>query len=196
MTSDLLSSPWLSGLRGHWQRLAAREQTLVLTACAVVALALLWWVGVAPALKVLQQTGARQRSLDLQLQQMQGLAAQVQALQARPVLKYDDAVRALEASVKDLGPGARLTMAGDRATVTLKSVPASALAPWLAQARVNARALPAEVRLVRAAVPSAPAPVPPSAPGMNAPALAAASPSAGPALASWDGTLVLALPPH
>lgn len=83
---------------------------------------------------------------------MQALASEARALQSRPALRYDDAVRALESSVKQgLGAGARLSIVGERATVTLKSVPATALAPWLSQARVNARALPVEVRLVRGA---------------------------------------------
>lgn len=160
-------------LRARWQTLQPREQRGVLVAAGMVALALLWWVGIAPALQVLRQAELQQHRLDTQLQQMQALASEARALQSRPALRYDDAVRALESSVKQgLGAGARLSIVGERATVTLKSVPATALAPWLSQARVNARALPVEVRLVRGTPP----------------------PGGGTGGATWDGTLVLALP--
>jgi general secretion pathway protein M len=132
---------------------------------------LIWWIGLAPALKTLAQADARQRSLDAQFQQMQVLAAEAQALQSRPKARFDDSLRALEASVKQgLGGGAQLVISGERATITLKNVPASALSGWLAQARVNASAVITEARLVR-------------------------SPAPAPATGTlWNGTLVLNLP--
>lgn len=101
---------------------------------------------------------------------MQSLQAQAQALQSQPKIGHDEALRALEASVKQgLGASAQLNVVGDRATVTLRNTPADALAEWLAQARVNARAIPSEARLVRnTSNPTDPA--------------------------VWDGTLVLSLP--
>ena len=160
-------------LRGRWQALVPRERALVAAAAGLLTVALLWWVGVAPALKTLGQADTRQRSLDGQWQQMQALAAEAQALQARPKARYDEALRALEASVKQgLGPGALLTVSGERATVTLKGVPASSLGAWLPQVRANARALPTEARLVRSP---------------------ATTPASG---ALWDGTVVLSLPPR
>ena len=63
-----------------------------------------------------------------------------------------------------LGTSARLVVAGERVTITLTGTPPDALAQWLTQARVNARALPGEARLSRN--------------------------SAG----LWEGTLVLTLP--
>jgi len=65
-------------------------------------------------------------------------------------------------------------VAGERATVTLKGVSADALAQWLTQSRVNARAAPTEARLVRNAAVSGPTP----------------SASA----ATWDGSVVMTLP--
>lgn len=163
----------LAPLRERWRTLAPRERTLVGLALGVMALALLWWIGVAPALKILGQSEVRHRSLDGQWQRMQSLASEAQALQSRPKARYDDALRALEASVKQgLGPGAQLTVSGERATITLKGVSANSLATWLAQARTNARALPAEARLARS------------------PASTASSGTL------WDGTLVVNLPPR
>jgi len=158
----------LAPLRTHWNGLAQREKRLVTIASALVALVLLWWIGIAPALRVLQQSGAQQRLLEAQLQQMQAMAAQARELQGRPAIRSEDAVRSLGASVRsDLGAGAQISFAGERANVTLKGVPASALARWLSQARINSRALPVEARLTRAA--------------------------GNPAL--WEGTIVLTLPP-
>jgi len=150
-----------------WQRLAPREKRLVGGATALVLLALLWWLALAPALDTLRTADARHRTLDAQLQRMLGLQAQAQAMQSLPRQGYDEASRLLETSVRQrLGPGARMAISGERVTLTLTAIPADALAQWLAQARVNARALPAEARLTR-----------------NPAGL-------------WDGTLVLNLPPR
>ena len=160
----------LAPLLARWRALDPREQTLVRSAALLLGLALVWWVLLAPALRTLRQADMQQRSLEGQWQKMQSLQAQAQALQSQPRIGHDEALRALEASVKQgLGASAQLNVVGDRATVTLRNVPADALAEWLAQARVNARALPGEARLVRnTANPDSPA--------------------------AWDGTLVLSLP--
>ena len=49
----------LTPLSARWQRLAAREQTLVLLAAAVIGLALLWWLLLAPALQTWKTSAAR-----------------------------------------------------------------------------------------------------------------------------------------
>lgn len=157
-------------LQARWRALDAREQTLLASAAVLIGLALLWWLLIAPPLQTLRQADAQQRSLDAQLQKMQTLQAQAQALISQPKINREDALRALEASVKQrLGVSAQINTVGDRATVTLRNTPADALSQWLTQARVNARAIPADVRLTRNV----------STPG---------------GLAAWDGTLVLALP--
>jgi len=148
-----------------WRGLAPREKLLAAGAAAIVALALVWWLAIGPALAVLRTSEAQHRSLDGQLSRMQGLQQQAKALQSQPRQNHDDSLRALEAAVRQrLGTTARTTVAGDRVTLTLTGTPPDALAAWLAEARANARALPAEARLTR-------------------------GPSGG-----WDGTLVLTLP--
>lgn len=164
-------------LQVRWDALARRERALVLLASSAVLLLVLWWVGLAPALAVLRTSDAQQAALDLQLREIGALQAQAQALQAQPRMQFDDALRALETSVTQrLGAGAQLTVAADRVSVTFKGVPADTLAQWLTQARISARAVPAEARLVRSPVPT------------GAPAGAAAP------APTWDGTLVLSLP--
>jgi general secretion pathway protein M len=154
-------------LKARWQGLAAREKMLTVAAAALIAVALVWLVLLGPALGTLRSAETQRRALDEQLRQMQLLQAQAQALQAQPKQNHDDAVRLLELSVRQrLGTTGRILIAGDRATVTLTGTSPDALAQWLTQARVNARALPGEARIAR-----------------NAAGL-------------WDGTLVLALPPR
>ena len=151
-------------LQARWNETSPREQRLVLVALALVAAALVWWVALAPALATLRAADKQHPSLDAQLQQMQQLQMQAQTLQAQPRMAFDEARRLLEASVKPLGATAQLVVVGDRVTVTLKAISADSLAQWLAQARLNARALPGEARLTRNAA------------------------------GTWDGALVLNLP--
>ena len=161
-------------LRARWSRLDSRDQTLVRLALLLVLATLLWLFSVAPSLATLQSADAQARSLAAQLQRMQAMEAQAQALQKLPVLGFDDAVRALTAAtLQTLGATAQISVAGDRASVTLKAASADALAEWLTQARLNARSLPLEARLVRA-------------PAAAAPAAAGA--------AAWNGVLVMGLP--
>ena len=152
-------------LKQKWARLAPREQQLVAGAVGLVAAAVLWWLLLAPPLTVMRASEAQHRTLDGQLQRMRGLQAQAQALQSQPRQTAEEATRLLEATVREkLGATARMTIAGERVTISLTGAAPEALAHWLTQARTNARALPAEARLTRTAA------------GL------------------WDGTLVLALP--
>ena len=59
---------WLA-LQARWSKLAAREQNLLLGAGAVLTLALLWWLALAPALATLRSAPARHAELDSALQQ-------------------------------------------------------------------------------------------------------------------------------
>ena len=182
----------LGQIGARWRAMDAREQSLAATAALVVGLALVWWLLIAPPLRTLRAADVQQRSLDLQLQKMQGLQAQAQSLQTQTKLGHDEAVRALEASVRQrLGTGGQVVVTGDRATVTLRNVSADALAQWLAQARVNARAIPGEVKLVRSTVRPAASPAVAGSP--QTPTTAATT-NAADAAAAWDGTLVMSLP--
>lgn len=150
-------------LRSRWNALAARERVLVALAGAVVAVALLHAVAVQPAWRTLRMADAEHARLDAQLQRMQQLQTQAQALQSQARAPAGGAAT-LEALVRrHLGAQSRLQMADDRATVTLNAVAPEALARWLQDARVDARALPLQARLTRNAA------------------------------GQWDGTLVMSL---
>lgn len=179
---------WLELLEARWQawwpELEVREQRLVIGAGALLVLAIVWWVALAPALRTLSSSAAEHARLDAQLQQMTQLQAQAKALQSQPRSNRDDALRSLEASVRQtLGPNAQIQAAsgGEGVNVGLRNVPAEALAQWLQQARNNARATPREAHLTR----------------NNQGAAANATPPKGDSESSrvrWDGTLVMGLP--
>jgi general secretion pathway protein M len=167
---------FLLQLQPHWAALAPRERRSVFAAGALVCLALLWWLALAPALQTLRAADAQHRELDAQLQNMRRMQAEVQALKSQSAIDFDEALRSVQASAKtDLSGTAQINVLGERVSVTLKNTPADALARWLAQVRINARALPTEAKLVRS----------PASTAANAPQ---------PGLPAWDGSLVLALP--
>ena len=154
-------------LRARWEGLRPREQVMVAVAAVVVVAALIWFVALGPALATLRTAEVQRRTLDAQLLQMRSLQTQAQALQSQPKQGYDEALRLLELAVRQrLGATARMVIAGERVTLTLAGTAPDALAQWLTEARVNARALPGEAHLKR-----------------NAAGL-------------WEGTLVLTLPPR
>lgn len=133
----------------RWHSLAPREKTGLRLTGAVVAAALLWLVLLAPALNTLKKAAAQQHELQQQLQKMQRLQAQALALQNRPRVSRDNQLRALELSLKPLGDGAQLQVAGNQVIVTLQQVPAAVLAQWLHQVHTLARMQPSAARLSR-----------------------------------------------
>jgi general secretion pathway protein M len=155
-------------LQDRWKLLAPRERTLLTVAGALVLVALLWMLLLAPSLRVLRGAAAQSAALDAQLQRMQTLQAQAQALQQQAPLGYEDAMRALQQATKQtLGAAAQVSVNGERATVTLQAVGADALAQWLAQARLNARSVPLEAKINRISTPAS---------------------------TTWSGVLVMSLP--
>ena len=158
----------IASLRTWWDQLSAQEKTGMQVAASLLAMLILWFAIVGPGIQTWRTADAKGQALDAQLQQMQSMQAQAMALQAQPPLAYDDAVRALTQTTQQvLGTSSQLSISGERATVTLQSVTADSLAQWLAQVRLNARTVPAEVHLSRAIDQTA---------------------------AVWSGTLVMSLP--
>ncbi len=180
LSTKVAQSSLLSQFRLRWATLASRERLGLSMATWVLGIGLLWWVALSPALDTLHAASTQRIALDSQLQQMQGLQNEAQALRLQPKLTSTEALKALEAAAKQrFGSAAQVTAVGDRVTVTLKGASPDALAQWLAQARANAHALPVEAKLTRSvAVASA-----------NLPVNTLAPTSAG-----WDGILVLRLP--
>jgi general secretion pathway protein M len=147
-----------------WQRVSPREQRLIQVAAAVLGLSLMWWLGLAPALKVLKLAPAQHQKLDAQLQTMQQLQAQTQNLRAQKALTANEAKELLTQSLKPLAEHAQMALQAQRVTISLKQLAPDALSQLLATLRQNARMAPTEAHLQRNAV------------------------------GTWDGSLVLQLP--
>lgn len=148
----------------RWTKLSPREQRLLSWLGVLLAVLLGWQIAIAPALDTLRRSDAQRSQLAQQLTQMQALQAQAQALQQRPLLSRDEALRTLQSLSQPLGKQLELSVQGERVSVQLKAIPAQALAQWLAQTRSQAQVFPLEAHWVR----------------QNGP--------------QWDGTLVLRLP--
>ena len=160
----------LAPVQARWSRLAAREKNFLTIALALLVLALVWKLALAPSIKTLRTSTARATALDAQLQNMLSLQSQAGALQTQAPLGYDEGLRALNLATRQtLASTAQISVVADRANVTLQAANADALAQWLVQARLNARSVPLEARLTRAT---------------------------SPAGATWSGTLVMGLPPR
>ena len=147
----------LEPLRARWSGLPGREKNGIRLAGLLVLAFLLWQFSIGPSLATLRSSNAQSKVLGTQLQAMQAMQMQAQAVQKQPPLGFDEAVRALTAATKQtLGASAQLVLAGDRASITVKEANPDALAEWLAQARLNARSALIEARLVRASTPGGP----------------------------------------
>lgn len=133
----------------RWAAIAPRDRRLLVAALAIVMLALVWMLLVQPAWRTLREAPARIDALDQQLQKMQRLAAEANQLRSLPTVSAAQSESALRSATERLGSGARLTMQGERATLTLTGVQGEALVAWLGEVRSAARARPDEARLTR-----------------------------------------------
>ena len=164
-------SAWRT-LQDYWQQRSSREQLGLGLTGLLLLTALIWWALLQPALQTLREAPQQAAQLDQQLESMLAMQAQAQDLKNQPKLSREDAVRALEASVKNRLPAsAQLSVQNNTATLTFKGISADSLLQWLAQARINAHALPSDTKLDRS------------------PTLANAG-----AAVTWDGRVTLTLP--
>ena len=139
----------MNALRARWAALAPRERMLISVAAAVIGLALVWMIALQPALRTLRTAPLEQARLDAQWQVMQREAAEARALRATPPVAPNLAAQALQGATARLNGKARLMLQGERAVLTLQGVHGDALAQWLSEARLAARARPVEAKLTR-----------------------------------------------
>ena len=71
---------------------------------------------------------------------MRRLAGESQGLQNTPAIARTQARRAIESATERLGATGRLSVQGERATLTLQSAKGDAVWAWLSEARSAARA--------------------------------------------------------
>ena len=149
-----VSHPWtstLATLRERWMALALRERQALTVAAWVLGLALLWFVGIAPAWRTAGAAPARLDQLDTQMLLMQRLSGEARSFRGAPAVGIVQAQAAVKAASDALGGAARLTLTGERATVTFTNASSAQLREWLSEVRVAARARPVEASLNRSA---------------------------------------------
>jgi len=150
------TSKWqqaLAGLSLAWEQRNPREKLLLITGSALVVLAALWGVGLSPAIQTWREAPVRQAQLDAQSQKMLQLTAQVQGLKNTKTITRSDAVQWLEKSLAELGPDAKISVEGDRATLRLVAATPQALSNWIGMARELAMSLPVQAQLKQTALP-------------------------------------------
>ncbi|MGY4830769.1 type II secretion system protein GspM [Sphaerotilaceae bacterium SBD11-9] len=133
----------------RWAALPPRERTGLSLAAVAVGILLVWWIGVAPALRALRETPAQIDALDIQLQSMQRMAAEARELRGAAPVPATQAALALKSATERLGDKGRIAVQNDRATLTLNGVTGETLRAWLSEARSGARARPIEAQLTR-----------------------------------------------
>jgi general secretion pathway protein M len=140
---------WRERARGYWRSRAPRERLALGAAGVAVGVLLVWLLFVQPAWRTLRETPAQIDELDAQLQQMQRLAAESQSLRGVAAVSQAQAAAALKSATDRLGDKARLSLQGERASLTLNGVSPEGLRGWLLEARSAARARPVEAQLTR-----------------------------------------------
>jgi general secretion pathway protein M len=145
--------PALAGLRQQavkaWNgRTLCERQALALVALVLV-MFLVWVLFVQPAVSSLRAAPAQLDRLDAQMQQMQRLAAEGRELRGIAPVSASQATAALKSATDRLGTAGKITLLGDRATLTLNGVSPELLRAWLSEARNGARARPVEAQLTR-----------------------------------------------
>ncbi|MDB6002672.1 MAG: ral secretion pathway protein GspM [Rhizobacter sp.] len=137
--------------RARWRAFAPRERRLLTAVFWLVGLFLVWSIGLQPALRTLNSAPEQLNVLDLQLQQMQQMAVESATLRRAPTVSASQASAALKSATDHLGTQGRLTVQGDRATLTVTAVTGARLNAWLTEARSAARIRPVEAQLTRSA---------------------------------------------
>ena len=142
-------------VKTHWQKATPRDKRLFVAAGILLGAAISWWILLSPAIKTILSAPKLHKNLDAQIQTMKSLSLEARNLQEQNKLGVDDGRQALQNTVTQrFGSTAQLNVQGSRATLTLKNANPQSVSDFLSQARINARTLPTEVKLMRSAPPS------------------------------------------
>lgn len=131
--------------------MSASERRLLTVAAWLAAVTVVVMVGIRPAWRTLQTVPTQMQAVEAELAVMRQQADEAQTLRQRPPVPPVQADAALQAATTRLGAGARLSRQGDRAVLTFQGVSGEALAIWLEEVRVGARARPLEAEWQRGA---------------------------------------------
>ena len=140
-----------AALRAWWQGLARRERTMVACAGALVAVALVYVMGIEPAWRTRARLGREIPQLQEQLVELEALRDEARVLRQKGIgsaAPGDSLQASLERSLARAGVAAKVRTDGERGVaVNATSVPAQSWFAWLEEFCRESR-----VRLVRARV--------------------------------------------
>lgn len=148
MRASTPDSP-LANLQNRWQSLAERDRRAMTLAAVLSGLFLCWSMAIQPAWRTLKKAPAELARLDIQLQSMNRMAQESRELRGISPVPTTQALASLQAASDRLGNQGRLSLQGDRATLTLTNANPEALKDWLGEVRSAARARPLEAQLNR-----------------------------------------------
>jgi len=156
MSTEALKSPAASSdgsLRSQadafWRGRSLRERQALGAGFVALVAVLLWLTLVQPAWRTLREAPAQLDEIDRQLQQIRVTATEVTALRSVAPVSAPQAAAALKAATDRLGAQGRLSLQGDRASLTLTNVDSDDLYEWLTDVRSTARSRPIEASLSR-----------------------------------------------
>jgi general secretion pathway protein M len=156
MSTEVLkapASPSDGSLKGQaitfWRGRSLRERQALGAGLVALVAVLIWLTLVQPAWRTLREAPAQLDEIDRQLQQIRVTAGEVTALRSVAPVSPLQAAAALKAATDRLGAQGRLSLQGDRASLTLTNVASDDLYDWLMDARSTARSRPIEASLSR-----------------------------------------------
>lgn len=133
-----------------WAGLSSKEQQGISWASVLVALTLVWFVLLAPAIRTMQQVPLQRAAFSAQLLELRQMQAQAQALKARPALSRQEMVQLLGQVSGPLGASVKLEVQGDWLRLQILKLDPHAVASLLA----NVPFQPTDLSLNLAAAPS------------------------------------------
>jgi general secretion pathway protein M len=136
-------------MRARYAKLDARERQMVLVIGGALAFLVVWLLLVRPAWTTLDNAPALRAQADAELLQMQAIANEAKQLRALPPVPQSVAEQVLKSATDDLGGKAKLSLQGERATLSVTGINGEDLRTWLLKARGGARARPIEASLMR-----------------------------------------------
>lgn len=135
-------------LLAHWQRRPARERKLITGALALLALVVVWYASIAPAISVLNNFEPRYAKQQKEWQDMLLWQSQAQKLQGSATLTRSVMVDNLRLITKDkLGSTAQISQQDSLVFVTLSGCDPVAMGQWLSALREQAHVSPSEAQL-------------------------------------------------
>jgi len=139
----------LAELRQRWRTLPTRERQMIGYAALAVLVLIVWTAFFQPAWRALSTLPEQRRTNEIELLEMRRLAAETRELNNQPAISAAQATAALRSAAERLGDKGRLTLQGERATMTLTKIKPEAFQDWLRDIRQGARAKVTDLNLTR-----------------------------------------------